>query len=148
MIGIQEISGWLSESPVLAGSIVGVSALFFVTTLVAIPPLAAAIPADYFAHDRRPRTRLSNAHPALRAALFAIRGVIGCALLIAGLAMLVLPGQGLLTILAGILVLEFPGKYRVEKRLVSVAWVRRILNRIRERRGKQPLSPPIGAAGS
>lgn len=145
--GIPEISDRLTGSPILISAIVGASAVLFLGTLVSIPRLAAAIPADYFTHERRPRGRFSNAHPALRTVLFLARSAIGCVLLIAGFAMLVLPGQGLLTILAGILVLEFPGKYRLEKRLVSVQWIRRILNRIRERRGMPPLRPPIDADG-
>ena len=57
-------------------------------------------------------------------------------LVMAGIAMLVLPGQGLLTILLGIMLLEFPGKRRVELMLLrrpeilaGLNWIRRHANR-------------------
>ena len=56
-----------------------------------------------------------------------------------GGAMLVLPGQGLLTILIGLLLLEFPGKRALERRLVARPGIKTFLDRIRARRGKPPL---------
>ena len=53
-------------------------------------------------------------------------------LILSGLAMLVLPGQGLLTIAIGLLFLNFPGKYKIEGKIIrmrpihkSIAWLRR-----------------------
>ena len=50
----------------------------------------------------------------------------------------VLPGQGLLTILIGISLVNFPGKYRLERYLVSRRWAQRSLNWVRKRGGKPP----------
>jgi hypothetical protein len=61
------------------------------------------------------------------------------AFIAAGIAMLVLPGQGLLTILIGFLMLDFPGKYRVEKWLVSRRRLLGAINWLRRRAGRVPL---------
>lgn len=56
--------------------------------------------------------------------------------------MLVLPGQGLVTILAGLLLLDFPGKFKLERALVRQPAVMNALNWIRVRRGRPPLQVP------
>ena len=53
--------------------------------------------------------------------------------------MLVLPGQGLLTLLVGFLLVDAPGKYRLERWLVSRKAVLRPINWLRRRKGRQPL---------
>ena len=56
--------------------------------------------------------------------------------------MLVLPGQGLLTILIGIGISDFPGKYKLERRLVSVPGILGAINWIRGKARVEPLRPP------
>ena len=62
--------------------------------------------------------------------------------LVAGIAMLVLPGQGVLTIVIGIMLLDFPGKYRFERRLVAYGPVLKAINGIRRAARRQPLIVP------
>jgi len=62
--------------------------------------------------------------------------------ILAGIAMLVLPGQGLLSILIGVTLLNFPGKYALERRIVGRPAVSRTLNRIRARARRPPLEIP------
>ena len=95
----------------------------------ALPPLVARLPADHFARDRPPSRR----HPVLALTLRILKNVVGWTLFVAGIAMLFLPGQGLLTILVGIGWMDFPGKRALELRLA-----RRLagpLNWLRRRRG-------------
>ncbi len=56
--------------------------------------------------------------------------------------MLVTPGQGLLTLLIGLLLLNFPGKYRLERWLVRRPGVLRTLNWVRRRRGQEHFESP------
>jgi len=58
---------------------------------------------------------------------------------LAGIAMLVLPGQGILAILGGIELMDFPGKYRLERWIVSRPAVLRSVNWLRRRMGRPPL---------
>jgi archaellum biogenesis protein FlaJ (TadC family) len=116
----------------------------FIGSLIVVPILAVRIPHDYFAHERRPLARTSRRHPVLRILLLIGKNILGVVFLFAGLAMLVLPGQGLLTIALGFLLLDIPGKYRLERWLVSRGAISRPLNWIRRKAGKAPLQ--IGSA--
>ena len=66
------------------------------------------------------------------------RNLFGWLFVLAGIAMLVLPGQGLLSILAGLVLIDFPGKRRLELRLLAIPVVREGVNWLRRRAGRQP----------
>jgi hypothetical protein len=114
------------------------SIFMFVGTLIAIPIILVRLPADYF-DVRIPRPWMEEHHPVLRVAGHLIKNVIGLVFLLAGLAMLVLPGQGILTILIGLSLVEFPGKRRLEAKLVGQATVLSAINKMRAKFGKPPL---------
>jgi hypothetical protein len=117
------------------------SGVFFVATMIAIPIVLVKLPDDYF-DDRRPRVWLQNRPRAVRATAYAIKNVIGAVFLIAGIAMIVLPGQGLLTILIGISLMDFPGKRKFERRIIGQPTVLRTINKIREKFHRKPLVVP------
>jgi hypothetical protein len=130
---------WLQENQTLLWWLTGLSLLAFVGTLLVVPALDVRIPHDYFAHPERPPGRWAQSHPALRLAARVAKNVIGGLLVLVGLALLVLPGQGLLTILLGFLMLDFPGKYAFEKRLIARPRVRAALDWLRRRASREPL---------
>jgi len=53
------------------------------------------------------------------------------------------PGQGILTVLIGVMLLDFPGKRRVERRIIGYPRVLSSVNRLRARFGRAPLE--VGA---
>jgi hypothetical protein len=114
------------------------SGVFFIATLIIIPIVLVRLPDDYF-DERRPRAWLENRHPAVRAVAYALKNVVGAVFLLAGLAMIVLPGQGVLTILIGISLMDFPGKRKFERRLIGQRTVLKTINKIREKFGRNPL---------
>ena len=63
--------------------------------------------------------------------------------MLAGIAMLALPGQGILTILVGITLLNFPGKRRLELRIVRQRRVLRAINWMRAKAKRPPLVLPV-----
>jgi hypothetical protein len=67
------------------------------------------------------------------------KSLLGYVFIAAGVLMLVLPGQGMLTILVGIILVDFPGKYRLERWIVTRRPVLRFINRLRRRAGRAPL---------
>ncbi len=136
---IEPVTNWIQAHPVAAWWLVGLSALTFVLTLIAIPFLVVRIPPDYFAHEHRETIRWSNRHPVIRALLLILKNLLGGVFLIAGLAMLILPGQGVLTILVGMILIDFPGKFRLERWLVSRPPVFRTVNWLRTRSGHPPI---------
>jgi hypothetical protein len=133
---------WIHQHRALLWWLGSASIAMFIATLVAVPWLVARIPADYFIHAKRPPGPWAGRHPALRLAVLAAKNALGVILLIAGLLMLILPGQGLLTIFVGFLMLDFPGKYRLERRLLSLPRPLAAVNWLRRRAGREPLVPP------
>jgi Putative transmembrane protein (PGPGW) len=112
------------------------SLVAFIGTLIAIPIILVRLPADYF-DPRRPRPEYD--HPVLRVGTKIFKNVLGIIFLLAGIAMLVLPGQGILTMLIGISLMDFPGKRRLEWKFVSRPSVLNAINAIRHRFGRPPL---------
>lgn len=116
-----------------------VSSIFmFLGTLIAIPIILVRLPANYF-DVRIPRPWMENHHPVLRVVGHLVKNLVGIVFLLAGLAMLLLPGQGILTILIGLSLVEFPGKRRLEAKLVGQATVLSTINKMRAKFNKPPL---------
>lgn len=129
-------------SPAVLGWISLLSALTFVVSLMVVPLIAVRIPPDYFDSKRRHRSALRRLHPALFMVAFTLKNALAVILVAGGIIMLVLPGQGILTILIGIAVSNFPGKYRLERRLVSLPGVLAAINWIRGKARVEPLRKP------
>jgi len=115
------------------------SFLTFLAFLILIPLLVVRIPSDYFECGKAHRRLWADQHIALRMVLLIGKNLLGCVIIVAGIVMLVLPGQGILTILAGIMLLDFPGKYRLLRWIVARPQVLRTLNWLRRRAGRAPL---------
>ena len=130
---------WIREHQVIVWTLVAASAAVFVVSLVVMPVLVARIRPDYFAHAKRPPSRWADRHPVVRRALRVGKNLLGVVFMLGGIVMLLTPGQGLLTLLIGFLMVDFPGKYRLEKWLVRRRYVLRPINWIRRRAGRGPL---------
>lgn len=133
MLGIDSVS---SEWLIVFGL---VSVATFILSLLIVPIVIVRIPEDYFSSQNKKLVRWSGINPVFRICLIALKNLAGLVLLIMGILMLVLPGQGLLTILFGIALLDFPGKYRLERRIVSYPKVLNSINWIRKKANKKPL---------
>ena len=133
---------WLSENGVILGWLGGLSLIMFVSSLILIPILVARIPADYFVDPQRHVSRSHKRRPLLHVILTTLKNALGVSLILAGLAMLLLPGQGVLTILIGVGLTDFPGKYALERKLVAKRGVFEAINWLRKRADRQPLIRP------
>ncbi len=122
----------------------GVSIITFVATLLIVPWLIIRLPSDYFVRDQRPPTVLRKRHPAIRITLLVVKNLLGGVLLLGGLAMLVTPGQGVLSILIGLSLLDFPGKFWLERKIVCRRPVHRTIDWIRRKAGREPMILPGG----
>lgn len=83
------------------------------------------------------RLREREEMPIRVGALFVLRNLVGGVLLVSGILMLFLPGQGVLTILNSLLFLEFPGKRKLIARILDNPRTQEGLNRFRRRFGKK-----------
>ena len=130
---------WISDNQELLWWLAVVSGVMFIGTLLLLPFLAARIPDDYFLHRKRRRGPWDNQSPVLRLVLVALKNLLGVVLVLVGVGMLFTPGQGVLTIFIGVLLLDFPGKFTLERWLISKRPVRRAVNWMRARSGRPPL---------
>ena len=134
---------WIHEHEVALGWwLSAVSALMFVGSLLCVPWLVIRIPTDYFVRRQHVVDRFRPRHPLVRAALLTLKNICGVVLVLAGIAMLILPGQGILTILVGLMFLDFPGKLRLERRLAAQPLVTEAINWMRAKASRPPLEFP------
>jgi hypothetical protein len=112
------------------------SILMFVGTLALLPYLLIRLPTDYFIS--RPITEWPTRHPLVHLMLVVGKNLLGVLLMGLGFVMLVLPGQGLLTILLGIILMDFPGKRNLERRLIRYKPLLKSANWLRQRYNKPP----------
>ena len=147
---LEAIPAWVRGHSELTWGLTLTSAVTFVGSLVAVPPLLTWMPADYLLHLRRqqPREWIAR-HPVWRVSTGIVKNLFGAVFVVVGIAMLVLPGQGLLTIFVGMTLLDLPGKRKLEVALLrrpgvnrAVGWLRRWWNRpplkLPEKETRQP----------
>ena len=119
--------------------LIGFSFVAFIGTLIAIPAILIRLPADYFQnHHHKPW--FANHHPIVRSLGLLAKNIVGVIFLLAGIAMLVLPGQGLLTIMLGVLFIDFPGKHRIETKLIQNPHILKVINALRKKSDKPPFT--------
>ena len=114
------------------------SIVFFVGSLIVIPFILIRLPADFF-DIRVPRPWMQDQHPVLRLIGHIVKNAVGAIFLFAGFLMLFLPGQGILTVLIGISMLDFPGKRNLEAKMIGQPTVLHAINGMREKFGKPSL---------
>jgi hypothetical protein len=125
-----------------------VAGIAMVTTALGVG-MVVWIPPDHFQPGRVETPAWWRRHPLLRGAGLLVKNTVGVLFVIAGgvMALPLVPGPGLLFILLGFSVLDFPGKRRIERRLLQVPSVLRSLNAIRARFNRPPLLLEPAAAG-
>ena len=111
--------------------------------LAAVGLLLVRLPADYFC-DHSPRDFWVHRHPFIRRTGLVLKNLLGAGLVGSGVLLSLpgVPGPGILTILIGLMLLDFPGKRDLERWLIGRPRVARSVNRLRRRYGKSPLECP------
>ena len=120
--------------------LIGVSLVLFIAALILVPALIVRIPADYFCHRHRQPVMVQ--HPLIRIVVAVLKNSLGAILALSGIIMLVTPGQGLITLLVGLMIMNYPGKYALERRLITRLHLLTPLNWLRRRYHVAPLEPP------
>jgi hypothetical protein len=120
-------------------TLTALSVVFFVGSLIAIPFILVRLPTDFF-DTRVPRRWMEDHHPVLRLLGHIVKNVVGAIFLFVGFLMLFLPGQGILTMLIGVTMLDFPGKRRLEAKMIGQPAVLSTINNMRQKFGKPPLT--------
>jgi hypothetical protein len=116
--------------------------LFIVSVLasvVAVPWVIVRLPVDYFSHHRKPQPAFSGFSPAVRIPLIIGKNLLGLALVGLGLMFLVLPGQGVIVLVIGVSLLDFPHKKQLERWLISRGPILKLANWLRAKWNRKPL---------
>lgn len=118
---------WLAQHPGLLVS-GGLSVALFVAGVLVLPGAVARLPKDFFTRkNHKPPLGLN---------------ILGWALVVAGAAMMILPGPGAVVLLVGVVLADFPGKRRFLRWVLARGKIFKELNRIRVKRGKPRLQRP------
>jgi len=131
---------WASEHVALTLGLAALTVVVAAGSLWGVRWFLIHIPPDYFIGSRAPSERLKNWHPIARWAWLITKNILGALLVLAGVVMLFTPGQGILSLLLGITLLDFPGKVAVERWIVNRPHVLPLINRMRAKAGKPPLT--------
>ena len=113
------------------------SFLIFIFSLVSIKWLVALIPIDYFVYKKN--SKFKTKYPFTWLISMIIKNIIGYLLIIGGILMLVLPGQGLFTIFIGLMMSNYPGKYYIEKKIIAIPSILKTINWLRKQSNKEPI---------
>ena len=113
--------------------------VLFVGSIMFVTWAVVQIPEDYFKTTTHRPTLWASYNPVLRAALIVAKNLLGLILVVVGIALLILPVQGLLTMVIGLLMLDVPGKFRFERWLLSHTFVLRPVNWLRAKMHKPAL---------
>ena len=135
---MNELHTWLSGHTLLLSILASVSTILLVTTIVAAPWAVSRLPADYLL-QRLER----DANQGLWYSLTSVsRALLGLLVTLLGLVMLITPGPGIIMLLLGISIAEFPGRNRLLIYLATRPNVLSSLNWMRKRHGKPPFIHP------
>ena len=136
---LSEIQTWITGHQQLIEQIGQLSLVVLVITVIALPIVVAKLPQDYFISEKRGPASDTRKHPLFWGLLTLMKNLVGLALILAGIIMLVLPGQGTVTILIGLAISNFPGKYKIERKIACQPAVGTTLNKIRKLTGSSTL---------
>nr|ALS88819.1 sodium:dicarboxylate symporter family [uncultured bacterium]ALS88839.1 sodium:dicarboxylate symporter family [uncultured bacterium] len=119
---------------------VGMFVVSFTVSLALVSFVLVKLPSNYF-HSSHARQFWVGRHRAVRWSGLVLKNFAGLVLIVLGVIMSLpgVPGQGILTILLGLIMLDIPGKRPLETRLVKQPKVLQSINRLRERFDKPPL---------
>ena len=128
----------LTWNGILLGT--GIFLLSFALSFLAIGIVMIKIPANYFSSHYR-QDFMPNAPWLVRLGLVIVKNVFGVLLILLGMLLSLpgIPGQGILTILLGLVMLDVPGKRTLEGKIIKHFRVLPTINRLRKRYNKTPL---------
>lgn len=136
---------WLSNfwASLTLGQILVFAGLFLLSltfSFLVIGIVMVKIPANYFSSHYQ-QDFLPNSRWAVRWGAVIAKNIFGVFLILLGIALSLpgVPGQGILTILLGLIMLDIPGKRPLEARIIKRPAVREAINKLRTRFNKPPL---------
>jgi ABC-type transport system involved in multi-copper enzyme maturation permease subunit len=112
-----------------------ISLITFIASIVLIPLVIKRMPVDYFTNVAYHTIDVSSVY---KLTMFLIKNMIGLVLIIAGIIMLITPGQGIISIIIGLFLMQFKYKYKLEQKLIANDMTFKGLNWIRKKSNQKP----------
>ena len=137
----EKIISWSSMNSDLLFLLGSLSIFILIISVFMMVLIISFLPEDYFKSENRNLiSSIQNSrYPLLKLLVLITKNFFGVLLLLSGILMLVLPGQGILTIITGLVFMDYPGKYKFERKLLKQKGVINSINWIRSRLSKPPL---------
>lgn len=136
--GLSFIYEWLEKNSYILLYLGVFSFCIFFMSIFGIKYFAAKIPKDYFTNKQRV-SKIKESSIVLWLFYIITKNLIGYIFIILGILALVLPGQGILMILIGLVMSDYPGKHNLERRVISIKTVRRGVNWLRKKSGVEEI---------
>ena len=133
---------WITEHSSLITKLAVVSVLSSFMYATGVFVAVVRMSPQYFVQNATLEKTWQSQHPLLHVFFKALKNLAGLGIVVLGVAMLLLPGQGILTILIGLTLLDFPGKRRLEIWFVRRSSILNGINRIRKKARREPLILP------
>ena len=134
---IESITEFISSYKVYILWLATISLFVFIFSLLSIKWLVALIPTNYFIKKKKVKSKRKYSFIWFLSII--VKNLIGYTLILGGILMLVLPGQGLFTILMGLILSNYPGKYSIERKFISMPSILKTVNWLRKKSDKPPL---------
>lgn len=125
----------LTLGKVLFGA--GIFLLSIVVSVLIVAIIVVKLPVNYFSSHYQ-EDFMHDAPWLTRWGATILKNLVGVVLVAAGIVMLIGPGQGILTILVGLILMDIPGKRPLEARMIKRPAVFAAVNKLREKYGKSP----------
>ena len=137
----EKIISWSSMNSNLLFLLGSLSIFILIISVFMMVLIISFLPEDYFKSENRNliSSVQNSRYPLLKLLVLITKNFFGILLLLSGILMLVLPGQGILTIITGLVFMDYPGKYAFERKLLKQKGVINSINWIRSRQSKPPL---------
>ncbi|MGB7200753.1 MAG: hypothetical protein WBD16_00645 [Pyrinomonadaceae bacterium] len=117
---------------------VGIFVGSIVVSILIVGVMIVKIPANYFSSHYQ-EDFLPNSSWVTRWGATIAKNLVGAVLVAAGIVMLIGPGQGILTILVGLILMDIPGKRPLEARIIKRPTVLAAVNKLRAKYDKPEL---------
>jgi Putative transmembrane protein (PGPGW) len=130
---------WIATHVALTTVTLVVSGVVLVGSLWICHYVLVTIPPEYCNHEHKPFAQWRTARPALWWTLMITKNVLGALLVVTGLIMFFTPGQGILTLILGLSLVDFPGKHKLLRKIVKRPSVLKVINGMRGRADQPPL---------
>ena len=137
----EKIISWSSLNSDLLFLLGSLSIFILIISVFMMVLIISFLPEDYFKSENRNliSSVQNSRYPLLKLLVLITKNFFGVLLLLSGILMLVLPGQGILTIITGLVFMDYPGKYKFERKLLRQKGVINSINWIRSRLSKPSL---------